>query len=196
MKQIQCASGHFYDPDENTRCPHCPVQGLDLGSVKPEVRVTPVQGGLGGRSPAVPGGHRKTIAIWPGQGTTPSRVQNLDPVVGWLVAVEGPARGRDFRIRWGNNPIGRRPDQAISIAEDEAVHGEDHAFVIYEPRSNRFLLRAGTQRGLVYVDENLVVEPVSLEAYSVIRVGTSSLVFVPLCGDRFQWSLDTAAQKT
>jgi len=187
MAQVRCESGHFYDEKENTRCPHCAVPGLDLGPVKPKV---PKPG-----PPPVPGSpfaHRKTIAMWPGPETRSG--SELDPVVGWLVAVEGPAMGRDFRIRWGNNSIGRLPSQAVPISEDERIHGEEHAFIVYDPRSNRFILRAGAQRGLVYVNENLLVEPLSLEAYCVIQLGATKLVFVPLCGESFQWSFGEARQ--
>jgi len=188
MAQVRCESGHFYDDKENTRCPHCPVPGLNLGSVKPKVP-KPAAPSL----PGSPFAQRKTVAVWPGRETRPSG-PDVDPVVGWLVAVEGPAMGRDFRVRWGNNTIGRLPSQAIHISEDERVHGEEHAFIVYDPRSNRFILRAGAQRGLVYVNENLLVEPVSLEPYSVIQLGATKLVFVPLCSESFQWSFDEARQ--
>jgi hypothetical protein len=195
MAQVRCENGHFYDDKEHTRCPHCPVRGLDLGDVKLKVsqpHPPPIPG-------ANPFAHRKTIAIWPGrekagrEGRT-AGTPEADPVVGWLVAVEGPSMGRDFRIRWGNNTIGRSASQAICVSEDEKIHGEEHAFLVYDPKSNRFILRAGAKRGLVYLNDNLLVEPVPLEPYSVIQLGASKFVFVPLCGENFQWSFDEARQ--
>jgi hypothetical protein len=202
MAQVRCRNGHFYDDRESTTCPHCPVQDLNLGEVKPKVsRLTSPAPPAPGPAPFA---HRKTIAIWPGRAeaarpapgreSRTSSAAEVDPVVGWLVAVEGPAMGRDFRIRWGNNTLGRSPSQAICVAEDEKIHGEEHAFLVYDPKSNRFILRAGSKRGLVYVNENLLVEPVPLEPYSVIQLGASKLVFVPLCGDGFQWSFDEGRQ--
>jgi hypothetical protein len=210
MAQKQCERGHFYDPAQYNQCPHCPIKGLDIGDPGPKVirqqanapAMAPAAAPAAGPPAAAPPLPRsKTIAIWPGQPNAPGKVRRLDPVVGWLVAVAGPALGRDFRIHWGNNSIGRDPDEPICLAEDESVSGKGHAFVIYDTRNNNFLLKAGSGnvRGLVHIgnEENgplkLVVEAVELEPYLPIHIGNSKLIFVPLCSDMFTWQLSGGA---
>lgn len=34
----------------------------------------------------------------------------------------------------------------------------------------------------------MVLTPVKLEAYDMITVGDVNLLFIPLCGERFNWS--------
>ncbi|MFN7916979.1 MAG: FHA domain-containing protein [Vicinamibacterales bacterium] len=129
---------------------------------------------------------------------------SLDPVVGWLVAIAGPAMGRDFRVRWGNNSIGRDADQKVCLSDDQAVHGREHAFIVYDPRSNQFLLRAGTRQSLVWIDDNsgepgvdnfkLVVDHAQLLPFHVIMLGESKLVFVPFCGESFVWDMSGKAR--
>ena len=41
---------------------------------------------------------------------SPASNSVFDPVVEWLVCIDGPEKGRDYRIRSGNNYIGRSQD--------------------------------------------------------------------------------------
>lgn len=59
----------------------------------------------------------------------------IDPVVGWLVCIKGPSRGRDYRIRSGRNGIGRSDAMDVPIAGDDTVSRENHAFLVYEPQN-------------------------------------------------------------
>jgi hypothetical protein len=194
----KCKSGrHMYDPELTSHCPQCPVPGLDLGDLSPKYppsrdRLEPLPDG--GGKPA----HKRTIAFYPGLGSAPGKASDrVDPVVGWLVANEGPALGRDFRIRWGNNAIGRSPDQAIAISEDQSIHGQKHAFIVFDPDTNFFYLIPGNEKGLVrlhHVGETpkeavLVTQATILIRYDIITIGASKLIFVPLCDpDYFSWS--------
>lgn len=185
-----CKNGHEYDPQITTYCPKCPIEGLDTSALGPRYRrsesqregaAPPVAEVRAGPAPAAPR-QRKTVAIWPSAATAAAkRDERVDPVVGWLVAHLGPALGRDFRIRWGNNSIGRGPGQSISISDDEQIHTENHAFIIYDPDSNRFVLTRGLGRGLVHVNGVLVTGEIDLRPYSEIKLGGSHLTFVPLC---------------
>ena len=199
-----CKNGHSFDPQVTTYCPRCPIEGLDLDDLRVTSSKVPPKESAFARAGPRPGdpppaasrpAQRKTIAFYPGL-NEPSRERvsgRVDPVVGWLVAHKGPALGRDFRIRYGNNSIGRAPNQAISIHEDMHIHNEEHAFIVFDSRRNQFRLRPGVQRNLVHLHDGdpenaeLVSETVPLLPYQTIMIGESELIFVPLCGESFSW---------
>jgi hypothetical protein len=111
----------------------------------------------------------------------------IDPVVGWLICVKGPSRGRDYRIRSGRNGIGRSEAMDVQIAGDDTVSRENHAFLVYEPRKRTFSIRPGDGRGLVYLNGDEVVQASDIKSYDIIELGETQLMFVALCGDRFNW---------
>ena len=45
----------------------------------------------------------------------------LKPVTGWLVCLEGPSKGRDYRIIAEKNFIGRSPEMDIRILGDNNI---------------------------------------------------------------------------
>ncbi|MBK7674250.1 MAG: hypothetical protein IPJ27_05490 [Candidatus Accumulibacter sp.] len=223
MKVLCSRCKREYDDQMNTNCPHCPIEGLDLNDLEADPRPA-------GQGPSrfpphgnpKPGRKRTLTPLFPQRRTKPkpwpdteavpktasrgtvSGLGSFDPVVGWLVATEGPERGRDFQIRAGNNSIGAGDDQAISLGQDEAVHSSEHAFIVYDPRSNTFTLRAGVKRGTVYwgrlapeeetepedstgVEMSIVIDSKLLQPYDLIDIGQSTLVFVPLCNEIFEW---------
>jgi len=111
----------------------------------------------------------------------------IDPVVGWLVCIKGPSRGRDYRIRSGRNGIGRSESMDVQIAGDDTVSRENHAFLVYEPRKRTFSIRPGDGRGLVYLNGDEVVQAADIKGYDIIEMGETQLMFVPLCGGSFNW---------
>jgi hypothetical protein len=202
----KCSNGHSFDDQENTFCPECPIEGINPDHLrqKPSSPRAPEAGvgrasGVERSSDAPAGGVRPkrertvTKAYYPGLGDPPSAGSTAprtrpNPVVGWLVAHDGPALGQDFRIHWGNNAIGRDPDQHISVAADETIHGREHAFVVYDPKSNRFYIRPGTQPGLVHLNGDVVMHPMELSHHDRIGLGESEFTFVPLCDGQFWWT--------
>jgi hypothetical protein len=120
---------------------------------------------------------------------TPSQPTDHDPVVGWLVVVAGPGRGRSLEIGAGINSIGRAPGQKLSLNfGDMLISREKHALLIYDPRSHRFFLNTGEVRNLTYVDNEVVLAPVELGGGETITVGNTQLRFVRLCDSDFNWS--------
>jgi hypothetical protein len=111
-----------------------------------------------------------------------------DPVAGWLVIIEGPGKGRSLEIGVGANQIGRAPTQKARIDfGDTSISREEHALLIYEPRTRRFIVQRGNGRNLTYVGQEPVVEPVDLKGGEEICVGATRLRFVPFCGPDFSW---------
>ncbi|MCD8361600.1 MAG: FHA domain-containing protein [Lachnospiraceae bacterium] len=109
------------------------------------------------------------------------------PPVGWLVCVAGAYTGQTFECRSGNNRIGRNVDFEINLEKEPTVSREAHAILIYEPRQRKFFLKSGTGSGLVYLNDNLVMQPQELHGYDRIAVEKAEFVFVPLCGEQFTW---------
>jgi len=113
----------------------------------------------------------------------------IDPVVGWLVVVEGRGKGRSLEIGIGANSIGRDEGQKLRVDfGDKHISREKHAILVFDPRSNRFFLQSGDVRNLTYVNDELVLSPMELAGGETILVGETKFRFVPLCGAQFRWS--------
>lgn len=185
MKLIRCDRGHYYDSQQHSSCPTCGVPGLDMqatqaGATQPETMV-PVtqafgQAGLHGDVGVTVAMVRKKIG--------------MDPVVGWLVCVHGPEKGRDYRVRSERNGIGRGADMAICIGSDEAISRENHAYINFNPRKGSFRVAPGDGRGMTYLNGEEVDVPMPLLAYDRIELGQTVLMFVPLCGEHFNWETE------
>jgi pSer/pThr/pTyr-binding forkhead associated (FHA) protein len=208
MGLVQCDEGHWYDKSLNRFCPHCPVKAEPVGSR----RTGPVDntdedddesghtiaaksGSTRGAKPAPPkrpplGGDARsdtrTTAIWGKLG--------IDPVVGWLVAIEGSHQGRDYRILSGLNTIGRDPASQICIRGDESITREKHASIFYNSRDTSFYISMEQGRSGVFVNDTPALQATLLKPYDVIEIGETKLVFVPLCGPEFRWNEKTKAK--
>ncbi|MBR2877254.1 MAG: FHA domain-containing protein [Clostridia bacterium] len=111
-----------------------------------------------------------------------------EPVVGWLVCVGGEHFGESFNIYSGNNSIGRKPGNRIVLNKDNSVSGEKHAFVVFEPKKSEFFIQPGNSSGLAYINDIVILVPTKLNSYEIIKVGNTELLFVPLCGENFDWN--------
>lgn len=109
------------------------------------------------------------------------------PCVGWLIAISGAHIGTDFRLKAGKNFVGRGSQMDVALTEDKSVSRDKHAIVVYEPKAHLYLVQPGESSSLVYKNDEVVLTPVKLEAYDVITVGDVNLLFMPLCGKRFNW---------
>lgn len=112
----------------------------------------------------------------------------FDPVVGWLVCIEGATKGIDYRIHSQNNYIGRSAKMDISIPEDSHISAENSAIIAYDNEDRTFYFGPGSGRNIVRVNGKPALSVEKIEAYDVLTIGTTKLLFVPLCGDRFDWN--------
>ncbi len=111
----------------------------------------------------------------------------IDPVVGWLVCIKGPERGRDYRIHTEKNSIGRSDSMDIVIRGDDTISRVNHAFLSHNPKKNTFRIMCGEGRSLIYVDGEEVSPYAELKPRSVIEIGEGTFVFVPFNSDDFEW---------
>ncbi|WP_088825465.1 FHA domain-containing protein [Listeria goaensis] len=118
----------------------------------------------------------------------------IDPVTGWLICIEGPQLGRDYRIMAEKNFIGRADDMHIQILGDNRIARRNHAIIAYDPLKRNTLILPGESSGLAYHNNEAVYTPTELKAYDVIQLGESKFLFIPLCGEHFEWESLKAGQ--
>ena len=200
MNLSRCNQGHYYDSSKQPVCPYCSGQGPSAGVVQHINNVTPgydipktqhlnmeeragandipvthsVYGG------GTPDQCEKTIGILKAK-------TGIDPVVGWLVCVEGSSKGQDYRIMCGQNFLGRGDNMHIRIKGDDTISREKHAVVIFDSKNNQFFIQGGEGRDLTYINGAPVLTVTELNAYDTLEIGNSRLLFIPFCGEKFKW---------
>ncbi|CAM3808868.1 FHA domain-containing protein [Marinicrinis lubricantis] len=174
MSLSRCANGHMFSTRKHgSTCPYCFMSA--------EVEPT--------------GGHREqgNLALAADEKTMPylEEAGGIEPVTGWLVCIEGPQLGQDYRIHAEKNFIGRSEDMHIQIIGDNAISRRNHAVIVYDPKKRNFYLLPGDASGLAYHNNEAVYSPVELTPYDVIQMGRSKFIFIPLCGVHFEWENHT-----
>jgi len=114
--------------------------------------------------------------------------EEVKPVCGWLVCIAGARVGMDYKIHSGKNFVGRGDDMDIQIIGDNEINRRNHAIVVYDPKKRSTVLLPGDSEGLVYLNEEAVYIPTDIKPYDTIELGKSRFLFIPLCGDNFEWN--------
>ena len=188
MNLTRCENGHFYDAERFQSCPHCNQTAistvlqddngesqytLPLNNVQQVTKTEPVV-------VTAPADENKTIGYFVG-------AIGAEPVVGWLVAIEGAHFGSDFKLKTGRNFIGRSAGMDVALTADPAVSREKHAIILYEPKANIFLVQPGDAKELFYLNDKVVLTATEINAYDVLNLGDTKLLFIPCCGEKFNW---------
>ena len=108
-----------------------------------------------------------------------------NPVTGWIVCTEGPAKGGDFRLLSGKTHLGRVDGMDIKILGDMYIAKRDHAIFAYDPRKRTHTLLPGESRGLIYVNGEIVYEPTPLSSWDIMELGKSKFIFLAF---QFDWN--------
>lgn len=188
MQMRRCDNGHYFDSEKHYSCPYC-MANSSSGLEKTRPLVMPNSADLAKTQPIRPGAGDWNKSGKDEQATVGmiGRSTGSEPVVGWLVCVEGSARGQDYRIRSEKNFIGRSEKMDICITGDEQISRENHAILSYDPKKNIFRLFPGDSKGLVYLNDQEVIMPSELKSGDIIELGQTKLMFVPFCSESFQW---------
>ncbi len=187
--------GAFAPDNIGPTMPTDDAYGHTMGS--PAAGAYSFDGGVGRTEPATdPGftemfGGRKSSAGAEDYGPTMpdpiNGVTGFDPIVGWLVCVKGPNRGKDYRLHSGTNFIGRSPEMDVCIQNDDAISKRNAASISYDDRTRSFFIQKGEVRNLLYLNGKPVRSDADLVKYDRIEIGSTELLFVPLCGEGFSW---------
>lgn len=213
MADKRCENGHFIDESWDL-CPYCPAENAE--SDIPVVRPTRFGAQEGQRPVAVPSEPVRRPTAVPSPPPTMARreaaeavasepvdrtvaVQKLDPlatpkryVVGWLIGLNGAARGESFPVRIGRNVLGRDRRSDIVIGDDQA--SSHHADLVFRPEERRFILMDHNSTNGTYVND-LEIEPRrDLADRDVVRIGSHKFLFMPLCNEGFYWDEEGALQ--
>lgn len=133
-----------------------------------------------------PGGYEeddnRTVAIF-----KKTKDFKVDPVVGWLIALNGKYKGKDYKVHSDNNFIGRDQSMDICIEGDETISRERHAVISFDNRRKEFYFSPSEGRAIVRVNEMPIYNTVKLEDFDEIEIGETMLLFRSLCGDSFSW---------
>ncbi len=177
----QCVNGHFYDDARYPDCPYCANRAQDAGKTVGLNQPAAIGKTVPLRTPAQEAGQAgKTVGIL-------KKDLGIDPVVGFVVCVDGPHKGTDFRLRSGRNFLGRSQEMDVALTDDETVSRENHAVISYDSKDNLFLLVPGGGRGLTYHNGSVIESAVPLRAYDRVEIGQCKLLFLPICSEQFRW---------
>jgi hypothetical protein len=203
----RCENGHFIDESWDL-CPYCPVESAEPEAAVPVVRPTRFGAQEGQRPVAVPpepprrptavsspptmARRDAAVAVAPEPVDRTVAIQKLDSVaqpkryvVGWLIGLNGSARGESFPVRIGRNVLGRDRRSDIVINDDQA--SSHHADLVFRPEERRFILMDHNSTNGTYVND-LEIEPRrDLATNDVVRIGSHKFLFMPLCNEGFYW---------
>lgn len=194
MVMKRCNNGHFYDSDKYGQCPYCGISNIDASKTMPIIRPesernsTVCSETVGLETVASPTAASK--AAYGNNGKTVGFMQKnkgIDPVVGWLVCIDGPSKGQDYRIKSEKNFIGRAANMDIAITDDDSISRENHAVISFNPKNGCFRLLPGESHGMVYLNDEEVYSASELFKGDVIELGQTKLKFVPFCDGGFVW---------
>lgn len=222
MATTKCAKGHIYDPNVYGVCPYCNSQHkvINFAPGEEDGKTAPIgaqvgfgateemghaQGGIGVTAPGGMQGSEIGHTLPLDQDITQppwKKTEILDPVknmngnrpiVGWLVCINGPEKGKDYRLFTGKNWIGRSEKNDVSIKKDNTISGEKQAAVAYESKKGRFHLIDSDGSNTNYLNDEPIYGQAELKPYDVIEMGKTRLVFVPFCGEHFMWAAEEKA---
>ncbi|MCB1546614.1 MAG: FHA domain-containing protein [Hyphomicrobiaceae bacterium] len=152
---------------------------------------------IAGASAGASGGGGGQVTQLVLHGSSDSGADKTDPVVGWLVVMKGPGRGKFRPVFYGQNSIGRAPNQRISIDfGDGGISREDHAFIIYDEVQRKFFVKDNGKRNIVRCNGAPVMIPTELKTGDQLSIGETTLRFVPFCGPDFDWLDETGKNAT
>jgi len=156
-------------------CPYCQRTGFQRTSIAQGADKTRIESPVDGAANAVTAPLTAPLAAAPEiRKTVILSSLHRQPVVGWLVALNGAHKGEDFRLREGQNTIGSSPGLEITL-DDPAISAR-HASLRY--KDGVFVLTdLDSTNGTFVNDSNEPVARVELKDNDVVRIGEVALKF-------------------
>ena len=205
MKLVRCPKGHFYDEESYSVCPYCngadsvaPVtQPIRTGDDIPTSKKESMPSHDAGKAGEAKLSDVKESSALDDQRTVAKYKKDLgaDPVVGWLVCIRGKHFGEDFKLKGGKNFVGRDATMDVCLSKDSSVSRRRHVVILYDPKSNEFLVLPGESRELAYLNDSVIIETKLLHSGDIITVGSTDLMFIPFCSEKFRWEKKSEEQE-
>lgn len=208
MQWTTCKNGHRYNATMTSECPECAmffngtIAFEDFGGVAeviPEtVDLRPAPMEYEGTIPLVSNANSVTMPPIAEEEPEDMRTQFVRydgevvskterRITGWLVCVDGPEKGKDFHLYSENNFIGRGANNDVRLS-DPTVSSDKHAVVIYDPEERVFSFGLFNGSGIVRLNGKRVTRAdEEIKMGDRLKIGQGTYMFVPLCGDNFQW---------
>lgn len=179
VNMVRCPNDHYYDASIYSKCPHCT-------GITEQIKICEVCGESYDAKKYTSCPHcqeKGTVALF------------QKNVVGWLVAIKGPHKGKDFRLQTGRNFIGRDDIMDVCLRYDNAVSRNKHAVLLYEPKGCTFFITPGESHELAYLNGEVLLDAKPLKSGDILTLGRSDLMFVPFCSADFNWEKDSEKGK-
>lgn len=185
MIMKQCSAGHFYDAERYNSCPYC---GTREDKVSTYPNILKAENALDETAPAGSGTMPTCFDAEEGEATVALNMsKQVLPVVGWLVCIEGPERGRSYEIHKENNYLGRSAQMDICIAEDASISRDSPMVVTYDANSRSFYCGFMGGRAIVRLNGMPLLSTTQLKHGDIIELGKTKLMFVPFSSETFDW---------
>lgn len=162
MSLVRCPNGHMFSARRyGSICPYCNMETAKKEPVSAPEEFDP---------------------------TLDLLAEEILPVCGWIVCIEGARVGKDYKIKDGKNFVGRSDEMDIQILGDNQISRKNHTIIVYDAKKRNTVMLPGDAAGIAYLNSEAVYVPTPLTPYDVIELGNSKFLFVPFCGTNFEWN--------
>lgn len=188
----QCLNGHIYDDVKHSECPYCSNIGSSVRSLANE------SAGQSAFPKTMPLNRQTAVQQKPEKPAAPKREMSptvalnitdagINPVRGWLVAIDGPKTGFSFVIHSEKNVIGRGAAFDVDLSFDKAASKDGDAIITYDVRKRQFYISPSVGKNNIYVNDNILLQPEGIKEYDIIEIGETKFVFRSLCNEEFTY---------
>lgn len=122
MKLERCENGHIYNSAVYKECPYCNSERLEQAEVREEVVAMD----------KVEIEDEATQSYWANEIA-------VEPVVGWLVCIDGYDKGKDYKLKTEKNFIGRTPEMDVCIEGDNSISRKIMQLLLIIPKIENLL---------------------------------------------------------
>lgn len=195
MAVVRCNKEHYYDDAKYKSCPHCEDEQKRIRRETSKGDINEMETGC---LPFVlepcPNGEKTVNVMIENTEPSPNDVTlgtyyfgfGTRLLAGWLVGIKGWSKGRDYRLYYGWNRIGRGADMDVMVSEDRKISSTMHAAVVFDDKKAKTYLVNG-QGSLTYLNDRLLAETEVLRDGDVVRMGDSQFIFVEFCKEGRKW---------
>lgn len=171
MAIVKCPNGHYFDNKKYENCPFCEKNHIEISRISETVWAN--------RTEENQDEDGVTVGAY-------SDFRGNDYVVGWLVCVDGPDRGKDYRLHQGYNRIGRDQKQDINPVNDLKISRSCHCSIVYENIKNRFYFVSEPGK-ISYLNSKLAEGVSELNNGDTFQIGESEFEFIAFCREGRNW---------